>query len=195
MLQHYRQVYNFGCSDVIRIRNPESDASTKDDDDALETLRIEVTGGSFMLYQIRYMIGTAIGVLLGHLPPEIIPATLSAPARFNFLPLAPSSSLLLFDATFHQLRTPSGAEKRYLRFDDQGIELRDEFTSNVLFPSLFPIVASDEWATWIDMLPRAHESYYDASHLSHLLEKHSEWRARRIEAAIERRRRREEQGM
>ena len=148
--EHYRKIYDCSCSDVIHLQDPDGSPGS-----SLPVIRIEITGGSFMLYQIRYMIGTAVGVVLGDFPSTIIPASMSAPARFNHLPLAPPSTLVLVDADFHPLRTPRGQEARYLVIDDSGVDMRRDFTKNVLLPSLYPIMDSDEWDTWISKMVRA----------------------------------------
>lgn len=158
--KHYRMIYDFNCSEKLIIKNPNlrSESTSSSGDEHNESpcdcpaLRIEIKGGSFMLYQIRYMIGTAVGVVLGHLPSEIIPVSISAPARFNHLPLAPPSTLMLADAHFFPLRTPHGDEKRYLRIDREGESLREEFIGDTLLPSLYPILISDEWDIWISRL-------------------------------------------
>ena len=62
-------------------------------------VRVTVRGDSFMLYQIRKMVATAVAVALGHYPPELIPASLTRPARV-VTPIAPPSTLYLRDAEF-----------------------------------------------------------------------------------------------
>ena len=151
--EHYRKIYNCSCSDVIHLQDPDGSPGSGD----LPVIRIEITGGSFMLYQIRYMIGTAVGVVLGDFPSTIIPASMSAPARFNHLPLAPPSTLVLVDADFHPLRTPRGQEARHLVIDECGVEMRKKFTREVLLPSLYPIMNSDEWPVWISKMVRIGE--------------------------------------
>jgi tRNA pseudouridine38-40 synthase len=62
-------------------------------------VRVTVRDDSFMLYQIRKMVATAVAVALGHYPPELIPASLTRPARV-VTPIAPPSTLYLRDAEF-----------------------------------------------------------------------------------------------
>lgn len=64
-------------------------------------------GGSFMLHQIRHMVGAAAAVARGSLPLELLEASLATPARVN-LPLAPPSTLMLTGAQFRRgARTPT----------------------------------------------------------------------------------------
>lgn len=45
------------------------------------------------------MVGTAVAVARGHLPLELLEASMATPARMN-LPLAPPSTLMLMAALF-----------------------------------------------------------------------------------------------
>jgi tRNA pseudouridine38-40 synthase len=62
-------------------------------------LPLPLQGGSFMLHQIRKMVGMAVGVARGSLPLSLLEPSLSTPARIN-LPLAPPSTLMLTGAQF-----------------------------------------------------------------------------------------------
>jgi tRNA pseudouridine38-40 synthase len=62
-------------------------------------LKLEVTGDSFMLHQIRHMIGAAVAVARRIFPPEFLEVALSAPARAP-MPRAPPHTLLLADSFF-----------------------------------------------------------------------------------------------
>ena len=81
--------------------------------DAPPFVRVTVNGDSFMLYQIRKMIATAVAAALGHFPIELIPASLTRPARIA-TPIAPASTLYLVDAEFMSFRprkdAPAGGD-------------------------------------------------------------------------------------
>ena len=57
-------------------------------------LQVSITGSSFMLHQIRHMVGAVVAVARGNLPLEYLSASLCAPAR-AVLPLAPAEVILL----------------------------------------------------------------------------------------------------
>ena len=52
-------------------------------------MQVSLKGRSFMLYQIRHMIGAAVAVARGVLPLEFVEASLLKPAR-SYMPLAPA---------------------------------------------------------------------------------------------------------
>ena len=63
-------------------------------------LTVRISGGSFMLRQLRHMIGAAVAVARGSLPsPAVVAAALRVPARLS-LPLAPPHTLVLTGARF-----------------------------------------------------------------------------------------------
>ena len=68
-------------------------------------VRIEVRGGSFMLHQIRLMIGTAVAVARGFLPLALLPASLEPHCRIT---VRGRGAALLGDlAARSQLPTPT----------------------------------------------------------------------------------------
>lgn len=48
---------------------------------SLEICRLRISGDSFLMHQIRNMIGLSVAVCRGLFEPEVIPATLAVPAR------------------------------------------------------------------------------------------------------------------
>jgi tRNA pseudouridine38-40 synthase len=59
-------------------------------------LRLCVKGDSFMLHQIRNMIGAAVAVARGIMPADLLAVALSAPGRVP-VPRAPPHTLMLSD--------------------------------------------------------------------------------------------------
>ena len=68
----------------------------------VEYLRVRVRGGSFLLNQIRLMVGAALAVARGVLPDWLLAASLSKEPTVAVagLPLAPPEGLVLVDASF-----------------------------------------------------------------------------------------------
>ena len=75
-IKHNRRIVSFVAGDVETLTlDTQSRVSSE------PFVRVTVRGDSFMLYQIRKMVATAVAVALGHYPPELIPASLTRPAR------------------------------------------------------------------------------------------------------------------
>lgn len=79
---HYRHINCISTDDPIPLGNG-----------ATSAVKVSITGSSFMLYQIRHMLGAAVAVARGDLPLEFVSASLCAPAR-AVLPLAPAQVCL-----------------------------------------------------------------------------------------------------
>ena len=52
-------------------------------------MQVSLRGQSFMLHQIRHMVGAAVAVARGILPLEFVKTSLLKPAR-SYMPLAPA---------------------------------------------------------------------------------------------------------
>lgn len=63
--------------------------------DGIEVVRIELDGQSFMLNQIRKMIGAAIGITVAGLPPSFLLDTLLRKGVHQPIPMVPANGLLL----------------------------------------------------------------------------------------------------
>jgi tRNA pseudouridine38-40 synthase len=119
-------------------------------------IRLTVKGGSFMLHQIRHMVGAAVLVALGRLSPALHAASLEAPARVGPLPLAPPVSLVLADAEFRPFRLRGdGAPVDAVRTTGAQLGVppdadarRRAFDADVLRPALDAALGSEEWESW-----------------------------------------------
>lgn len=132
-------------------------------------IRLSVQGASFMLHQIRHMVGAATAVALGIIPLELIEASLAAPARIN-LPLAPACSLILAGAEFSPFRTSwdgkaaqaSSTSGERLMLPALGEEKQQQFAEEWLLPAVSSMLQGGEWQDWegdLDMLFYEEEEY------------------------------------
>eukprot|EP00850_Spirogloea_muscicola_P020801 SM000227S07447 [mRNA] locus=s227:88731:91740:+ [translate_table: standard] len=87
---HYRIVKECSCAHL-------------EDFQGCKFARVVIVGESFMIYQIRKMMGTAIATLRGVLSPDILPVSLARHSRIP-LPLAPAEGLVLTGSIFFPLR-------------------------------------------------------------------------------------------
>jgi tRNA pseudouridine38-40 synthase len=76
-------------------------------DGGVPCLRVRVEGASFMLNQIRNMVGSAVACARGQLPPSLLEASLSARVRAAMVK-APPHTLVLADTTFSPFATAYG---------------------------------------------------------------------------------------
>lgn len=73
-------------------------------------VRLVVTGQSFMLHQIRKLVGTAVAVMRGDAPPACVQLAL-APERSVVTPMAPELGLFLDEAVFQSYNDRWGADR------------------------------------------------------------------------------------
>lgn len=154
---HFRRVLDFEAGPREHRRGSE------------EFVRIRVHGRSFMLHQIRKMIGGAVAAARGHIGLEALEASLSRPARM-LVPKAPPDTLLLSWAHFRPFRVPPAPEEHQEypqpdRLEVDGAVSREvaSFKEEVIFERvLAPALSSSVWDEWAESLakfgsPTAHQ--------------------------------------
>ena len=132
-------------------------------------VRIVLVGESFLIHQIRKMVGTAVACARGRLAMEFVEAALQRPARAR-TPVAPASTLVLADATFWPFKAdtsgkaapwrtsadgPGDNEEKSLQISDATHARMATWSATVLEPALGPALASAEWLEWVDNLEQA----------------------------------------
>lgn len=73
-------------------------------------VRMVVLGQSFMLHQIRKLVGTAVAVMRGDAPPECIPLALKQ-ERSVVTPMAPELGLFLDECVFESYNDKWGNDR------------------------------------------------------------------------------------
>ena len=143
---HFRRIMD------VRVGEPEKCAQS-----GSGFVRIVLVGESFLIHQIRKMVGTAVAVARGRLAMEFVEAALQRPCRAR-TPVAPASTLVLADATFWPFKadTHSGGaqkdEERSLQISDATHARMAAWSASVLQPALGPALASADWVEWVDNL-------------------------------------------
>ena len=157
---------------------------------------VRLRGNSFMLHQIRHMIGAALAVARGVLPVGAVAAALTPPARVG-LPLAPPHALVLTGATFGAYPAAALGGAPAVWFGDR-LELRTagaaalaDFRASVLLPSLSAALDHPDWAEWDAKLDRL---AYEEEGMRAFVEAGAEWRAAAVERAVARAEARREEG-
>lgn len=172
---HYRRVLSFTADDPRRLV-----------EGGVPCLRLEVQGDSFMLNQIRNMVGAAVAVARGIVRPELLPVALSAPGRVT-VPKAPPHTLLLSGNEFSPFAKAYGEDTPALaRLTGPVLTLKEggraeqrAFREEVFDAAISRLLNHPDWERWDTViLPRYH---YPPDRVAELIQSHKKWHAEIIE--------------
>ncbi|BAF11970.1 putative tRNA pseudouridine synthase [Oryza sativa Japonica Group] len=142
---HFRDILTFSCGE-LQISS------------GIQFVELTISGVSFMLHQIRKMVGTSVAVKRGLLPKDIIALSLAKFSRI-VLPIAPSEVLVLRDNSFC-LRNKQGTIVRPgIQSMNESEEVKKgvmEFYRAALVPELanFLDASMPPWKEWVENLDR-----------------------------------------
>ncbi|CAI5459328.1 unnamed protein product [Closterium sp. Yama58-4] len=119
--------------------------------EGMECVKCVVVGQSFMLHQIRKMVGMVLAVMRGHAPEEMLTDAFRRDKRYN-VPLAPELGLFLVECMFPAYNNKWAASHPLVTLEPFR-EAAERFKEDVVYPHIVSTERKTHvFATWLSNL-------------------------------------------
>ncbi|KAL3682508.1 hypothetical protein R1sor_000530 [Riccia sorocarpa] len=116
-----RYIISFEADDVVTV-------------DGIEFVRLHVVGQSFMLHQIRKMVGLAVAIMRGAAPVSVMDFALRKDTKFN-VPMAPELGLFLEECYYSSYNQKFKSSHEELSLNDWS-DAVSKFKKSVIYPHI-----------------------------------------------------------
>ncbi|BBM99584.1 tRNA pseudouridine38-40 synthase [Marchantia polymorpha subsp. ruderalis] len=127
--------------------------------DGVEFVRCSVVGQSFMLHQIRRMVGLAVAVVRGCAPESILETALRRDSEVK-VPMAPELGLFLEECYYSSYNSKFGKLHEEVSLVDYTTDVR-KFKHEVIYPHIASTEARDlVFASWVQRINDEHFPHF-----------------------------------
>lgn len=156
-----RFIIGIGCSQIVTSSTLMAEGGSSSNT-IEEFFRIELHGQSFLLHQIRKMIGTLVGQIRGDIPESAVSECLTSTKKMN-TPLAPAEGLYLSNTHFEAYSDAKAQPPLTFPLDmeiPELLEAAEEVRKDLIYPEISKHARNGVWDDWLNGTEKWKEYMY-----------------------------------